>query len=149
MVSGSAPTAACVALACACLAVFVTGCGGSDRADATPLWCKKPGIRFAGTTAQGVQVCFTLSPDARTWLEIGYRFARTRGCPGPPASVYAPGPYEGGSDPARWISENFTARIHSARASGVIKDPVFCGGKRFEWSAQATQPLPALALTNL
>ena len=148
MGSGSAPRAVCVALAVACLVVLVTGCGGLDRTDATPHWCKKPGIRFAGTTAPGVEVCFTLSPDARTWLEIGYRFVGTRGCPGLRASVYVPGPHEG-SGPARWISEAFTAKIHSARASGFIKDSVFCGGKRFEWSARATRAVPAQALRNL
>lgn len=158
MDSGSAPRAVWVALAGACVLVLVSGCGGSGRTEATTrsassaqpgLGCKKPGIRYAGTIAPGVEVCFTLSSDGLNWLEIGFRFVRAKGCPGAPASVYFPGPYEGGSGATRFISETFTAKIRSARASGVIKDPDFCHGKRFEWSARAEQPLPAQALTNL
>jgi hypothetical protein len=115
---------------------------------ARTLHCKKPGIRYAGTTAPGVEVCFTLTPDGRTWLEFGFRFVRKSGCPNGPAAVYFPGPYEG-SGRARIVLEDFTARVRRARASGVIRDPEFCGGKKFDWSARATQPLPAQALTNL
>ena len=139
----------CVALAGACLVVLAAGCGSSSRTDVTPLWCKKQGIRYAGRTPPGVDVCFTLSPDGSDWLEIGYRVVRARGCPSRRASIYLPGPYEGGSGPARFITESFTARIRGARASGVIKDSLICRGKRFQWRARATQAVPAQALRNL
>jgi hypothetical protein len=94
----------------------------STSAAALPeLGCKAHGIRYAGKTAPAVEVCFTLSPEGRTWLEIGFRFLRGKGCPNPPAAVYLPGPYEG-SGPARIIFDDFTARIRGAHASGVIEN---------------------------
>jgi len=156
VVSAGAPKAAsCVALI-ACLAALVTGCGGSARTasqsasgSAQPeLGCKKPGIRYASTNAKGAQVCFTLSPSGKTWLEIGYLFIRGKGCPAAPAAVYFPDPIDE-SEAARLVFDDFTARIHGTRAAGIIKDSNFCRGKRFEWSARATQPLPAQARTRL
>lgn len=156
--SGSAPWAVWVVLAGACSAIVVGGCGGSGAtetasrstsASALPkLACKKPGIRYTGTTAPGVEVCFTLSQDGRTWLERGFRFVQRRSCPGGPSAVYFPQPAEG-SGPARFIEEGFTARIRGERASGIFENPDFCKGKRFEWNARATQPLPARALATL
>jgi hypothetical protein len=92
MGSGSAPRAVCIALTGACLVVLAAGCGSSSRTDAAGLWCKKQGIRYAGRTPPGVDVCFTLSPDGSNWLEIGFRFLRGKGCPNPPAGIYFPGP---------------------------------------------------------
>jgi hypothetical protein len=159
MMSGSGPRAVWVVLAGACSLIFVSGCGGSSGTEAATrsasasalpeIGCKKPGIRYAGTTAPGVEVCFTMSPDGGTWLERGFRFLRGRGCPGGgPAAVYFPQPAEG-SGPARFIEEGFTARIRGARATGVFENPDFCRGKKFEWSARATQPLPTRALATL
>src|SRR5436190_20209182 len=44
--------------------------------------CKKPGVRYLATTAQGVQVCFTLTTDRSRWVEIAWRFSSASGCPG-------------------------------------------------------------------
>ena len=43
--------------------------------------CKESGIRYDGMTAEGAQVCFTLTPDRSKWVEIGFRFVRASGCP--------------------------------------------------------------------
>jgi len=148
LASDSARSAWCGALICACLVSLGTGCGGSGRNNAAPPWCEKPGIRYAGVTAPGVEVCFTLTSDARTWREIGYRFIRGKGCPGSPGPNYFPGPSVG-SGPELVIEENFTARIRGARASGIIENSYFCKGKKFKWSAHATKPLTTQALRNL
>jgi len=143
-----------VAVAGACL--LLAGCGGSGERASTssaggdePPRCKEPGIRYAGTTASGVRVCFTLSPDARTWREINYLYVRERGCPGHGQGVYTPVDVWEGSGPGRFISDSFAARISGARASGFIADENFCNGKRFVWSARATRPLTAEARRNL
>jgi hypothetical protein len=47
----------------------------------TAALCTKPGIRYAGATAEGAEVCFTLTPDRSKWVEIGFRFVRASGCP--------------------------------------------------------------------
>lgn len=149
--TGSGLRAASAALVGACL--LLVGCGGSGEGEgadtsARPPRCKEPGIRYAGKTASGVEVCFTLSPDAKTWREIAYHYLRKRGCPGPGQGIYIPTVGEG-SGPGRIIFDDFAARIRGLRASGFIADELFCNGKRFTWSARATRPLTAQALRNL
>jgi hypothetical protein len=144
-------------MSAACIAI-VGGCGGSDKAEsgrsasAQPeLGCKERGIRYAGKTLRGVEVCFTLTPDGRGWLEIGFRFLHGRGCPNPPAALYYPDPFDG-TNPVRADFANgdfITGSIRGERASGIVKQSFFCRGKRFGWNARATQPLPARARRNL
>jgi Tol biopolymer transport system component len=103
--------------------------------------CKKPGIRFAGTTAQGAEVCFTLTPDRSKWVEIGFRFVRASRCPHTTGTTYTTGKtyYEGRDPltrPGRITAPGFTATIHGARASGVLEDSETCKGKTFKWSAR-------------
>jgi hypothetical protein len=158
MVSGSAPRAVCIAWTGACLLVLVGGCGSSGRTEtatrsteaatgrtaesAQPqLGCKETGIRYAGKTA----------PDGKSWLEIGFRFLRGKGCPNPPAGIYLPEPFDG-TNPVRLDFANgdfITGRIHAERASGVIKQSDFCRGTKLDWSARAAQAVPAQALRNL
>jgi hypothetical protein len=145
--------AVCVALVGACLLAGCGGSGGSEGAGSTTavpaaLGCKKPGIRYAGKTASGVKVCFTLSPDAKTWREIAYLYVRKHGCPGTGQGVYIPDVGEG-SGPGRLIFDSFEARIRGVRASGFIADELFCQGKRFAWSARATRSLTAQELRSL
>jgi hypothetical protein len=97
--------------------------------------CKKAGIRYAGTTAQGAEVCFTLTPDRSKWVEIGFRFVRASGCPHTTGKTY----YEGRdplTDPGRIAIPGFTATIRGTRASGVLKDSRVCGSRAFKWSAR-------------
>ena len=68
--------------------------------------CRRDGIRYSGTTAQGAEVCFTLTPDGSALIEAGFSFVRTspRGLddlPGqevqlerPPRAVGPPAPGE-------------------------------------------------------
>jgi hypothetical protein len=86
-----------------------------------------------------VKVCFTLSPDGKTWREIGYLFVRKQGCPGTQIGVYRQTPQEG-SGPGQIIFSDFAAKIHGVRASGFIEDENFCEGKRFAWSARRLSP---------
>ena len=44
--------------------------------------CKKRGVRYKGETAEGAKVCFTLTVDRASWLEIGFTFTRASNCPG-------------------------------------------------------------------
>jgi hypothetical protein len=103
--------------------------------------CKKPGIRYAGTTAQGAEVCFTLTADRSKWVEIGFRFVRASGCTHSTGTTYSTGKtyYEGRDPltrPGRITIPGFTATIRGARASGVLKDSEVCGSKTFRWSAR-------------
>jgi hypothetical protein len=157
----------CVALAGACL-VLVGGCGGSGRTEPATrstetatrstagstqpqLGCKETGIRYAGKTVSGVEVCFTLTLDGKGWLEIGFRLLRGKGCPNPPAGIYLPEPFDA-TNPVRLDFANgdfITGRIRGERASGVIKQADFCRGTKLDWSARAAEALPAQALRNL
>ncbi len=157
-------------VASVCSLVLVSGCGGSERTGSTQAEtatesasastktgvCDKTGIRYTGTTAEGVAICFTLTPDGKDYLEIRYRFVGTSGCPQQakgPLSIS--GPSEMSSPGYLLFSDSATGRtiltltIRGARASGIIEESDFCGGKKFKWSARAAQPLPAQARRNL
>ena len=101
--------------------------------------CKKPGIRYAGATAPGAEVCFTLTTDRSNWVEIGFRFVAASRC-AHPTGTRTGKTYYGGREPlagpGRIVVPGFTATIHGARASGVLKDSGVCGNKVFRWSAR-------------
>ena len=105
--------------------------------------CTKPGIRYAGTTAQGAEVCFTLTQDRSRWVEIGFRFDRASGCPHEAGTDSATGKtyFEGPgtlTGPGRITVGGFTATIRGPQASGVLGDSEVCGSKTFEWNARRT-----------
>jgi hypothetical protein len=97
--------------------------------------CTEDGIRYVGASAQG-EVCFTLTPDRSGWVEIGFAFARARGCD-LTASVYhqepEPTPLDG---PGRILMPGFTATIDGVKASGVLEDPEICPSETFNWRAR-------------
>lgn len=103
--------------------------------------CKEPGIRYTGTTPQGAQVCFTLTPDRSMWVEIGFTFVLASACSlGEGGNEDVTGEtYLGGTHPlvapGRIAAEGFTATIRGARASGLLSNEKVCGNKRFKWSA--------------
>jgi len=106
--------------------------------------CKKAGIRYAGTTTAGAEVCFTLSSDRRKWTEIGFRFTRASRCPVPSGNGFTTGDsyYDGPvrlTEPGRIVTAGFTATIRAARAAGVVGDPKVCGSKTFRWTALRVQ----------
>jgi hypothetical protein len=100
--------------------------------------CRKPGIRYVGTAAQGVTVCFTLTADRSERVEIAWRFSLRSGCGGGGASSYdSKVPLD---SPGQIYVPGFTATIRGARASGVLEDPDVCPGKTFRWSAREVVP---------
>lgn len=102
--------------------------------------CTKAGIRYAGATAEGAEVCLTLTSDRRTWLEIGFKFVRASGCRLKTGEDATGRTYLEGPEPLTGrdglTDSGFTAMIHGARASGVLGDSTICGHKRFQWSAR-------------
>jgi Tol biopolymer transport system component len=120
-----------------------TAAGGPPVAPRPPAaagkLCKKGGIRYAGTTPEGAEVCFTLTTDRSKWVEIGFRFVRASGCPHATGTTTGKTYYEGQvllSGPGRITVPGFTATISGARSSGMLKDPEVCRGKTFKWSAR-------------
>ena len=43
--------------------------------------CKRDGIRYSGATAEGGEVCFTVTEDHKRLLEVGFTFVPANGCP--------------------------------------------------------------------
>jgi hypothetical protein len=114
-----------------------TSSSSSSAPSLTGTLCKNPGVRYAGTTAEGVQVCFTLTSDRGTWVEIAWRFTGvgTSRCPGGASRTsFDPGDRIGG--PRGFSEPGFTATIRDARATGVLTDSELCPGKKFTWSAR-------------
>jgi TolB protein len=100
--------------------------------------CTKTGIRYTGTTPEGAEVCFTLTPDRSKWIEIGFRFVRASGCPHTTGTTTGKTYYDG---PVPFSHERitipgFTAFIRRARASGTLKDSEVCRSKTFKWNAR-------------
>ena len=100
--------------------------------------CKKPGDHYAGANAAGDEVCFTLTPDQLTWLEVSIRFGMGN-CPDADGgyttktSLLGPGQL---TTPGQIDLGQFMATISGMKASVVYEEPESCGGKRFEWSAR-------------
>jgi hypothetical protein len=99
--------------------------------------CSEPGIRYAGSTAEGGEVCFTLTVDRLYLVEIGWEFVRASGCPeraigtsyiGPPAIPL--------NDPGRIDFGGLTATMDGPNARGTLDDSAMCGTKTFKWSAR-------------
>jgi hypothetical protein len=99
--------------------------------------CKRAGIRYAGTTAQGAEVCFTLTRDGSALVESGFSFVEASRCPDG-ATGTDHNFYPGRVDASGRVrnSHGFTATIRGASASGVFEDPEICPGKKFAWSAR-------------
>jgi hypothetical protein len=98
--------------------------------------CKRAGIRYAGTTTQGAEVCFTLTRDGRTLVESGFSFVEASDCLGATGTDH--NFYLGRVDASGHVqnSHGFTATIRGESASGVFGDPAICRGKKFAWSAR-------------
>ena len=105
-----------------------------ERASA-PL-CQEHGLRYRGETAEGADVCFTLTAKRDAWLEIGFLFVVASRCPeGATGRSYLGGP-EPLAAPGRLIAEGFSGTIRGKRAAGFLSDATICAGKSFTWSAR-------------
>jgi hypothetical protein len=114
----------------------VTETGTSTSPVAEEL-CTMSGVRYAGTTREGAEVCFTLSGDGVDLLESGWSFVQASGCPDQaegtthsdyPGSVDASGHFEN--------PDGFSGTVRGATASGVFEDATICPGKTFNWTAR-------------
>jgi hypothetical protein len=108
------------------------------QADAPPpsKLCKRKGIRYSGTTAEGGEVCFTVTRDHTRLLEVGFTFVRANRCPEmATGTAYAEG--EAGPTVTREQvrSSGFTGTIEGAEASGILQDWDICKERTFAWRA--------------
>jgi hypothetical protein len=105
--------------------------------------CEEPGIRYAGKTEQGAEVCFTLSRDSKKLIETGFSFVRASGCPdGAVGTVSGGYPATSGLaidtvDPSGHVGtpHGLKAVIRGDMAGGVLENSDICPGKTFKWSA--------------
>ena len=107
-----------------------------EETSSTAALCNKSGLRYAGTTAEGAEVCFTLSPDRREWLEIGVSFVAASRCPRSSTGTRrtnGPLPF---TAPGRLAMDGFAATVRGDEASGVFSDEDICGRKTFKWTAR-------------
>jgi hypothetical protein len=108
---------------------------GTERDSSEEALCNRSGLRYAGTTAEGAEVCFTLTPDRSEWVEIGVRFVPANGCPNSATgTVHKGGPLA--LSAGRFTTEGFTATVRGDEASGELSDDEICGSKTFEWDAR-------------
>jgi hypothetical protein len=99
--------------------------------------CKKQGIRYSGRTAQGGEVCFTVTEDHRRLLEVGFAFVPANRCPEmATGTFYVSG--EAGPTVSREEvrSSGFTGTFRGAEATGVLQDWDICKEKTFAWRAR-------------
>jgi hypothetical protein len=111
--------------------------------------CKKPGIHYKGTTAEGVKVCFTLSPDGRDLIQNAWIFARNSGsgCTGIPRGHLDTATLDNhrtGASGQHFDAGELTGTIRDAEgsllstATGELSDEYDCPGKTFKWTAYRT-----------
>jgi hypothetical protein len=94
------------------------------------------GLRYRGRTADGAEVCFTLTRERDAWVEIGFLFVRASRCPeGATGRTYVTGP-EPLPSSGRLATQGFTETIRGTRATGVLGDTTICANKRFKWNAR-------------
>jgi hypothetical protein len=98
--------------------------------------CKKKGIRYSGSTAQGGEVCFTVTDDHKKLLEVGFTFVPANRCP-----EMATGTFRAGGEAGPTVtrvhvrSSGFTGTIEGAEASGILQDWDICKERTFAWRA--------------
>jgi hypothetical protein len=98
--------------------------------------CKRKGIRYSGATAQGGDVCFTVTQDHTRLLEVGFTFVPAHRCPEmATGTFYVKG--EAGPTVSREQvrSSGFTGTIEGPEASGVLQDWDICKERTFAWRA--------------
>ena len=106
-----------------------------EERESSPL-CTEAGLRYRGRTAEGAEVCFTLTRERDAWVEIGFLFVRASRCPeGATGRTYVTGP-EPLPSSGRLATQGFTGTIRGTRATGVLGDTTICANKRFKWNAR-------------
>jgi hypothetical protein len=98
--------------------------------------CKRKGIRYSGATAQGGEVCFTVTQDHTRLLEVGFTFVRANRCPEMATGTFY---FKGEAGPTvtrkQVRSSGFTGAIEGAEAWGVLQDWDICKERTFAWRA--------------
>jgi hypothetical protein len=108
--------------------------------------CKKPGIQYKGTTAEGIKVCFTLSADGKELIQNGWIFARNSGsgCEGIPRGHLDTATLDSHHTEAsgqHFDAGELTGTIRDAEgsllstATGELSDEYDCPSKTFKWTA--------------
>jgi hypothetical protein len=98
--------------------------------------CKREGIRYSGATAEGGEVCFTVTKDHKRLLEVGFRFVPANGCPEmATGTVHAGGEAGPTVTRDRVRSSGFTGTIRGAQAMGVLQNWDICKERTFAWRA--------------
>jgi hypothetical protein len=99
--------------------------------------CKREGIRYSGATAEGGEVCFTVTKDHKRLVEVGFRFVPANGCPEmATGTVHAGGEAGPTVTRDRFRSSGFTGDIKGAEATGVLQDWDICKERTFAWRAR-------------
>ncbi len=99
--------------------------------------CKQEGIRYSGATAEGGEVCFTVTTDHKRLLEVGFAFVPANGCPEmATGTVHAGGEAGPTVTRDRVRSSGFTGDIKGAEATGVLQDWDICKERTFAWRAR-------------
>jgi hypothetical protein len=99
--------------------------------------CKRDGIRYSGATAEGGEVCFTVTQNHKRLLEVGFTFVPANGCPEmATGTVHTRGEAGPTVTRDRVRSSGFTGTIQGAQATGVLQDWDICKERTFAWRAR-------------
>ena len=98
--------------------------------------CKRKGIRYSGMTAQGGDVCFTVTEDHTRLFEVGFTFVPANRCPEMATGTFYVKGEAGPTVTRKQVrSSGFTGAIEGAEAWGVLQDWDICKERTFAWRA--------------
>jgi hypothetical protein len=99
--------------------------------------CKRKGIRYSGKTAQGGDVCFTVTRDHTRLLEVGFTLVPANRCPEMATGTFYVKGEAGPTVTRKQVrSSGFTGTIEGAEAWGILQDWDICKERTFEWRAR-------------
>jgi hypothetical protein len=99
--------------------------------------CKRKGIRYAGMTAQGGEVCFTVTRNYKRLLEVGFAFVPANRCPEMATGTFYVSGEAGPTVSREEIrSSGFTGTFRGTEATGVLQDWDICKEQTCAWRAR-------------
>jgi hypothetical protein len=111
--------------------------GDTSSARPASKLCKRKGIRYSGATAQGGDVCFTVTQDHTRLLEVGYSFVPANRCPEMATGTFYVKGKAGPTVTREQVrSSGFTGTIEGAKAWGILQDWDICKERTFAWRAR-------------